>query len=601
MNKNQISKIRLYLLPISIIVALVPIIVLIKVVELSPIEIAYWKGGVTNADFFSYYKMVLLNVSASIGVLLTYIHHKKENLEIKKTSIYIPMGVYALFIILSTIFAEYKTVALWGFVDRYEGMFSLLSYLIIMFISINLVKDKKTIKYILYPLLLSAIIIGSIGLFQYIGHDFFNTSMGKNLILTSPYKNLADQLKFSFGKNTIYSTLYNTNYVGSYMTIIFSMTLPMLLLIKDRKKKFILAPITLLIFVNLIGSNSRGGILGTAVGVLVLIIMIRKEILKHYKIIIISLIILLLGGRYIDKISEGGLTNQITRLKDDIISLVSKKEEIVNPDKYEIKEIFAEDNILNIVTTAESLKVEVEDDSYIFYDGDNRLDIEFNPEDGVIKILDQRYPHYYLRLISDDIVNYLELSISGFKAQFVVEDGIFKYYQGNGFTKEIKETKSYGFEGKENLGSDRGYIWSRSLPMLKQSLILGNGPDTYAIYFPQEDLKGRLNGGALWGGTLVDKPHNLYLQIGINTGFISLLGFLAIVIMYLIQSVRVYFKGKLEDDIEVVGLGVFISIFSYMVAGIFNDSVVSVAPVFWILLGMGIAINYKLREENHTK
>ena len=36
---------------------------------------------------------------------------------------------------------------------------------------------------------------------------------------------------------------------------------------------------------------------------------------------------------------------------------------------------------------------------------------------------------------------------------------------------------------------------------------------------------------------------------------------------------------------------VFSAIVSYCVAGIFNDSVVPVAPVFWVLLGLGIAMN----------
>ena len=601
MNKlanKQKTKNWVYFLPISIIIFLVPLIVLLKVKELTPIEIAYWKGTDTNADFFAYYKMAILIVFTVLGMIATYLYLKKENTKIKKTYFYIPMGIYALFIILSTLTAEYKKVAFWGFVDRYEGMLSLLSYLTIMFITINLIKDKKSLKFILYPLLISAIILGAIGVFQYLGYDLFQTSFGKSLILPSKYKSMAEQLKFNFGKNAIYSTLYNTNYVGSYMAMIFSIALTMLILIKDRRKKLILAPITLLMFLNLVGSNSRGGMLGTAMGILVLMVMIRKEILKHYKIIIIGLIILLLGGKYIDKISEGRLSLQITRLKADIVKLVSKEEAVEDPNEYKIKQIFAEDNVLNIVTTAESLKVVVEDDYYLFYDGDNHLDIEFNSEDGVIKILDERYNHYVLKLISDGIVNYLELYIGGYKTRFTVEDNLFKYYQGNGLTKEIKEPKSYGFKGKETLGSGRGYIWSRSLPILKENMILGNGPDTYAIYFPQEDFIGRFNTKSVPYGALVDKPHNLYLQIGINTGAISLIGFLAIVIMYLIQSIRMYFKNNLEDEIEIVGLGIFIAVLSYLVAGIFNDSTVAVAPVFWILLGTGIAINYNLKSND---
>ncbi|HMM70393.1 MAG TPA: hypothetical protein PKD08_07870 [Gudongella oleilytica] len=40
------------------------------------------------------------------------------------------------------------------------------------------------------------------------------------------------------------------------------------------------------------------------------------------------------------------------------------------------------------------------------------------------------------------------------------------------------------------------------------------------------------------------------------------------------------------------------SVIVYLFTGLTNDSIVSVAPVFWILLGSGMAVNYKLREEN---
>lgn len=39
------------------------------------------------------------------------------------------------------------------------------------------------------------------------------------------------------------------------------------------------------------------------------------------------------------------------------------------------------------------------------------------------------------------------------------------------------------------------------------------------------------------------------------------------------------------------GLGIFLGIFSYMIAGFANDSMIVLSPVFWILLGIGVKIN----------
>ncbi|HHX61128.1 MAG TPA: hypothetical protein GX707_10515 [Epulopiscium sp.] len=46
-----------------------------------------------------------------------------------------------------------------------------------------------------------------------------------------------------------------------------------------------------------------------------------------------------------------------------------------------------------------------------------------------------------------------------------------------------------------------------------------------------------------------------------------------------------------EDDIRRwMSIGIFAAICGYLIAGLFNDSVVSVAPVFWILWGLGIGL-----------
>ena len=47
--------------------------------------------------------------------------------------------------------------------------------------------------------------------------------------------------------------------------------------------------------------------------------------------------------------------------------------------------------------------------------------------------------------------------------------------------------EAIGFEGKEKLSSSRGYIWSRTIPLLDECLITGYEPDTFVFIFPQND------------------------------------------------------------------------------------------------------------------
>jgi len=566
-----------------------------KLVDLSPIEIQYWTGLSNNADFFSYNKMLALIILTGLSMLFAAFYFSANKYKIKKTKVYIPMGIYSLFIILSTLFAEHTNVALFGFVDRYEGMFSLLCYIILMFITINIINDEKSVKSIIYPLLVGAIIIGIIGALQYIGKDIFQNDFVKKLILPGQYKDQAQNMQFNFGKNTIYSTLYNTNYVGSYMVLVFPITLTLLLLSKEIKKKIIFGSISGLMFLNLLGSNSRGGILGIIFALFVLIIMLRKQIMKNWKMVIISIVILSIGFVSINKISDGKVKNQILKLTNDIKSVFIKDEKQIS-DGYRINELIAEDNKLKIITTNEILNIEYKDGEFKYFDQDNiEIKTSYNETNGWITSLNEEYNDYIFTVFENEGDPVLGIMIKGYRTMFTIKNEEFKYYVTNSIARDIEEVDSYGFEGKEKIGSNRGYIWSRSIPMLKKNVILGNGPDTYAIYFPQDDFVGRYN-TVMQQNIIVDKPHNLYLQIGINTGVISLLVFLTIIINYFIQCIKTYFNSKLDNIYETLGLAIFVSICGYMVTGLFNDSIVSVASVFWILLGTGISINIKLAE-----
>jgi hypothetical protein len=155
---------------------------------------------------------------------------------------------------------------------------------------------------------------------------------------------------------------------------------------------------------------------------------------------------------------------------------------------------------------------------------------------------------------------------------------------------DYTEAPAIGFDGKEKLGSARGYIWSRSLPLMLENPLVGHGADTFFAEFPQGDLLAKLYS---YGTTqmIVDKPHNLYLQIGINHGVIALLAFVAMMMAYLIDSFKLYaLRGKYSVQ-QVIGAAIALAVIGYLGAGFFNDSIVSVAPIFWALFGVGIAVN----------
>jgi len=154
-------------------------------------------------------------------------------------------------------------------------------------------------------------------------------------------------------------------------------------------------------------------------------------------------------------------------------------------------------------------------------------------------------------------------------------------------------------ESLNNLGrafSGRGFIWSRTLPLLKDNILLGTGPDTFLLAFPNDDYVAMSNGG--YATELITKPHNMYLQIAVQTGVLSLICFLVFYFWYFFSSLRLYRKADKSKYLPLVGIGILCGTFGYMVVGIINDSMVVISPLYWTMIGIGLAINFMIKRDN---
>jgi hypothetical protein len=56
----------------------------------------------------------------------------------------------------------------------------------------------------------------------------------------------------------------------------------------------------------------------------------------------------------------------------------------------------------------------------------------------------------------------------------------------------LEPVEAIGFNGTEKWGTMRGYIWSRSFPLMLKYPVTGSGPDTFINVFPHHDLISKL-------------------------------------------------------------------------------------------------------------
>ena len=175
---------------------------------------------------------------------------------------------------------------------------------------------------------------------------------------------------------------------------------------------------------------------------------------------------------------------------------------------------------------------------------------------------------------------FLEITTGGFVSRWLAAmGGRFEWFR-NTFPLIFAEN---GMQNEDvlNMGSGRMLIWKLTLPMMKDTVFIGNGPDTFLFHYPQAKYM------EMGGKAFVAKPHNLYMQIFVNTGGLALAAFLGLVFGIFKSA----WKRLAGNPLQNVQAPVAASVFAFLITGLFNDSVVSSAPIFWIFLGILAGMN----------
>lgn len=616
------------------IVCFVPMVVYARVVIYEPVARDLFNQP-GNVNFFTWYKAAWLNILTATCLIYFFLNYKTE-----ESRYYRPLGIMCFLSVVSAVFAKYPSIAFYGSPERHEGLWANLCYFALVFLGLNLIKTVRDLKVVLSAVIIASFFLGLVGALQFFGHDYFYTTFtDKNLIpnavleLTSGYKFPDDKREIA----NIFSTFGNSNFNGSYIAMLFPISFFLLMLLKGRILFFLL-PLNIVLFINLIGSKSRAGLLATIFSVLVSLFFLRSHIFKKAKLFV-GLICLwaitfgimeaysikgeyrlldtyftrktsnsnfsssvfndLVINKFEAKVIFGGLPlNVKVEQEGELRFFTEKGDQVpyrflkVNIDGLPIDQqigsaTFAEGQAIILSATNNKVKLKIkeigstEKESSLFLDEKDQeiFRIVFKP-----KFL----PGYEVHVQPDS--NILKISRGGPSLFLKVGSEKFSLLDHIGNEAPIEEPPNIGFKGREMFGSGRGYIWSRTFPLLKKALLIGYGPDTFITHFPNFDIIGKLK---YWGTMklLFEKPHSFYLLIFFNSGLIALLSFIYILLLYLKDAFKIGLTRKFESISYVGGTAIMIGIIGYLIAGIFNDSVLAVAPVFWGLLGTGIAAN----------
>jgi hypothetical protein len=586
-NVIQSSNHKILLSPLIFIVAILPFIMHSYQFDSGLGQFTWFANDDTKVDIFLYYKQCFLLIACSVMLLFITCNILKKHLILSLTPALIPIFVYGILALLSTFLSEHLQFGFKGIYEQFESIFVLLGYCLIVYYAYLFVKNEGDVKLLLKYLLYSIIVFSIIGFLQILAFDPVVSNFGKKLYLGREYWDYLDKFTLSFSAHRVYLTLYNPNYVGSYTSLLIPVLSGLLVMEKGTKQKIFYSVGLMGMIICLIGSQSLTGMVAVAVTLLLFLFFFRKYIFKNKKIILSIVSICVIGILSLTALN-----------KDKITTLLNK---------------------FNMQKTTPSLtNIETGDDLIITYKGED-LKISLLNEDNnfMLSITDQNNTPLSYTINEEGKYVLDSGNLSGIEISLIVydnllcinvkiddkdwlftnqtEDGTYYYVNSTGKLDKIISADSSLFTGYEKIASGRGYIWSRTIPLLRENILLGSGADSYIYTFPQQDYVNLYNAG--FDGQVLTRPHNLFLQIGVQSGVLSLIAFFVFYFMYFISSIIIYKNGNYDSYLKYVGVSIFLGTIGYLITGISNDSTITVAPVFWVLIGTGIAINNIIRRK----
>lgn len=581
------------LLPLQLILAILPLIVYLRVDQSGFAEYPWCSSDDTYLDIFLHGKMVVFLVLAVVILcLLVYkLWHMDKQTRKESLCRFIPLFIYLGFVVLSTLCSQNINYSLFGSMDAKEPAMVLLGYVVVAFYAYLVMDSLENINQLLGAATIGGACMAIIGVLQAIGKDPLVMEGVQRLFVEKNFIDTYGFLQLNFPVGMAYGTLFNPNYVGTYVAIYAPLLLLGVFMYRPIWKKVVCGVSFVGLLIMLFASQSRTGLIAIFAVAVLFAVFWSRSLWKRWYIIVPAIAVAVAAFVFVDAGRDFLLTN---RLKEMFI---------LRPSEDPVHGVDTTGNAVRVLYKDTEFKVMMRvsdgDFSYVALEGDEQKKVTYNE--------DKSYGYFTLNngdeiaiqtgIYEDRYAFGLNINNKGFYFTNQLVAGNYKCINELGRLDECVIPANV-FPGYEAAASGRGYAWGRTIPLLADNLLIGSGPDTFVLEFPQNDYVARYKGG--FDNIIFTRPHNFYLQMGVQTGVVSLVAFLVFYIIYFVKSCTLYCFRKFTKTEEWLGFILFLSTVGFMAAGLANDSLIVVSPVFYVLLGTGMAVNYKLcpkREE----
>lgn len=550
-------------------------------------------GSDSQTDLFFGWKMITIIVVGIVmaGILCYQYFKKKQGLRFENAFYF--LFFYAMFVAMSALFSSYKYWVVRGSYELFEPVWVVFVYILLCYYTYHFVQEEQQVKFILCGAGIGMAVVTLIGVFQYFGMDFFKTGFGKHLITNPSWWDNLDSLSFNMLEGTSYTTLYNPNFLSFYFGMLIPLLVCVFIAAKKAWQRVLIIVAEVLCLICLKGSRSDTGWMALVVGgvILALVLLSRKK-----KAFCVALAIMLIGG--VAAVAVGSKTDVGIQIKNTIVGTFRID------DRYAVRDIdTGTDSVMLNVRGNKMYVSYTTDESGVIVpnctdENGQTLELAMTDADNQIYVInDERFADGSIQpiLLGDDNIPAISVTYDGIAWDFVeTQEAGYCYLNKAGKLVKWEQIKNAKLLNEDAM-SYRGHMWNVTIPLLGKHVLIGSGANTYMFEYPQDDYLGQ---AYIYGFNSYEvKAHCWYLQQWVESGLIGTLALLIFMAWYAVQSIRIYRRVDLHESLSWIGFGLFAAVLVYLIAGIANDSNVCTAPVFWGMLGLGMATNRMLVEK----
>lgn len=558
------------LIPVLGVLCVMPLLIHLITYDSGLDQYTWYAQDGLRTDIFSYWKSYFFMITVVFMLVILILRMVLYKNQTKSMHLFLPLGVYGITAVLSSILSIHKETAWQGNLSSFEGIIVLLGYLLLGVYVYQVVTEDNDYHVLWKGFLFIWFVLTSLSLLQIFQIDLYDYAWVQKLFMSeTDYAQYGGQIHHTFQGSYVYATLDNPNYAGVYFVMAFFLLLNMGMTERNNKRKGFYLAASFLTLIVIWFTYSRSTLASIVVGCVILLLLrknglSRKDIGKMIGIVLV--IVLVLVG--LDGIQD---FHYLRRMIDTV-------------DTEPLERLITDEQGVHLCYAGDEFQFVFEKDRLLIISHEETISITENEtftlplEDPVVISQITLHPE---RAFSMEIADVM--------MRFAEQDGMYYYETIYGKREQMQEISHVDFHGLENLGSGRLYIWSRTLPLLLKRVLVGSGPDTFAEVFPQNDYAGK----AVYSNDmiyLIEKGHNDYLTKWIQTGGISVIAYLVFLFLFLKKGFT-YFKNNTNQEFSIrLGCSAFLGCVSYMTGSVFNDSTVQTTPLFWILTGLVLSV-----------